>query len=195
MEQNQLNIDDLLAKKYAEGKAFSAGIRYKIEEGRIYFLTVNYAGQNWFVQKKFPGGKSEDGGTPFEKGETPLETLEHEWTEETGRYVIKAKCVHHKILKDGHIQFFFLVEEDEEIGFPAKKKIDMDTSIPKWELATEILKDLYGQHKIACIKLIEKLSVEDTEFCKIAHMSNLLTVLKNIKSQYRKTKTAARPRV
>lgn len=195
MEQNQLNIDELLAKKYAKDKSFSAGIRYKIENGKIYFLIVNYLGQNWFVQKKFPGGKSEDGGTPFEKGETPFQTLGHEWTEETGRYVIKASYVHHKTLKDGHIQFFFLVEEDEETGFPKKKKRDSDTDIPKWELATEILKDLYGQHKVACIKLIEKLSIENTEFCKVAHMSNLLTVLKNIKSQYRKTKTAARPRV
>lgn len=184
MELNQLNIDELLVKKYAKNESFSAGIKYKIENGKIYFLIVNYRGRNWFVQLKFPGGKSENNDTPFKGGETPFETLEHEWMEETGRYVKKAKCVHYKILRDGHVQFFFLVEEDEEIGLPTKK--DVDTELPEWKLATDCLLNLYGQHKIACIKLIEKLLAENKQFCGVAHMSNLINVLKKMKSKYRR---------
>lgn len=194
MELSQINIGELLVKKYTKDKSFSAGIRYKIENGKIYFLVVNYRGQNWFAQLKFPGGKSEDGGSPFSEGETPLETLEHEWTEETGRHVKKAKYVHHKILKDGHVQFFFLVEEDEEVGSPTKK--DIDTELPEWKLATDCLWELYGQHKIACIKLIEKLLIEDTKFCNVAYMSNLINVLKKMKSKYRREHfSGIRPRV
>ncbi|TSD03324.1 MAG: hypothetical protein Athens071416_5 [Parcubacteria group bacterium Athens0714_16] len=186
MELNQLNIGELLTKKFAKKESFSAGIKFKIENGHIFVLVVSVLGKNWFSQTKFPGGKSENGGTPFEVGETPFETLEHEWMEETGRRVKKARYVHHKILKDGHIQFFFLVEEDQEIGSPTK--IDVDTELPRWELAIEVLPNLYGQHKVAFIRLIEELSINDKLFCQIAHMSGLLTRLKKLKSDYQKNR-------
>lgn len=177
MGLTNLNINDLLAKKYARGEAFSAGIKINIQNSRIFTLVVLVTGWNWFVQTKFPGGKSE-------KNETPVETLEREWMQETGRSLKKEKTkyVHHKILKDGHVQFFFLIEDDKEIGPPSRR--DPDTELPKWELITKVLSGLYGQHRIALIRALDGLLIRDKNFCNTAYISDLLNELKKVKSKY-----------
>lgn len=140
---------------------FSAGMMYRINsEGALEFLTIEYTEQGRSTQRKFPGGTNRLSRVPLVyRDETPPQTLRREFEVETG-LLLSGYCPNpfEKLVRGGHVQFFYLLEEtDGEGKLRAAPKTELEEGrapellgTPEWVLSDELLqggsKQMFGTH-------------------------------------------------
>jgi hypothetical protein len=99
---------------------FAAGIRWRINSctGELEFLTIVYTEARKRSVRKFPGGTNRVTREPLMyRDEQPHETLRREWLIEVGQNLVTVGNKPASFpVRDGHVQFYYLISEDDVRG-------------------------------------------------------------------------------
>ncbi len=163
----QLENAEILAMTHDTAQNFfTSSIFYKLEEGKVYFLVIDYRRDGTGpLQIKFPGGCSKE-------GETPFKNLIRESSTEVGLFPAKggAEIILHQSMRSReiigpiHHKIFFLIHH---FGGAIKTVTGSDAgeaSPPYWMEAGELSRKIFPGHQNAFKRSVEFLQKRNRDY-------------------------------